>query len=153
VTTPADPIPPLVVEFDVGAGIEHAFDTWVHHAERWWPRNHTMSGAPAAIVFEPRVGGRIFERALDGSEHDWGEVVAWERPRRLRYLWHLFFDRREATMVDLTFTPVTNGTRVRIEQTGWDALGGERGPRRDRTVNGWHATTAPYRELLGAPSS
>lgn len=39
------------------------------------------------VTFESHPGGRIDERTPDGAEHDWGEVLAWEPPRRLAYLW------------------------------------------------------------------
>ena len=141
-------IPPLVVEFEVAADVEHAFDLWVSRAERWWPPGHTISGDPAAIVFEPRAGGRIYEHALDGSEFEWGEVLEWEPPTYLRYLWHLIFPRAEATTVELTFTPFAGGTRVRLVQTGWDALGDDGASRREKTIDGWAAVTGSYRESL-----
>jgi uncharacterized protein YndB with AHSA1/START domain len=143
----SDAIPPLVVEFRVAAAPTHAFDTWVRRPERWWPAGHTVSGSPAAIVFEPRAGGRIYERAADGVEHDWGEVLDWEPPGRLRYLWHLFFTPAEATEIELTFERAGRGTLVRLVQTGWDALGDEGRPRRERTVKGWNAVTGGYRQL------
>jgi uncharacterized protein YndB with AHSA1/START domain len=141
-------IPPLVVEFEGAAAPAHAFDTWVADTTRWWPTGHTMSGDPAAIVFEPRPGGRIFERAGDGTELPWGEVLEWEPPHRLRYLWHLFFPRPEATEVEITFTATRAGTAVRLVQTGFDALGDAGRVRRERTVQGWAAVIAPYRELF-----
>lgn len=148
--TSADSLPPLVHELVVGADVDHAFATWVERAALWWPRGHTMSGDPEAVTFEPRAGGRIVERGRDGSEHVWGEVVAWEPPRRLELLWHLFFPRSEATTVTITFDPVDAGTAIRLVQTGWDALG-DAGPiRRERTVQGWAAVTGPYAALLGS---
>ncbi len=141
-------IPPLVVEFDVATTPEHAFDTWVADTGRWWPTGHTMSGAPDAIVFEPQAGGRIFERDGDGNELAWGEVLQWEPPHRVRYLWHLFFPRAEATEVDVTFTATETGTAVRLVQSGFDALGDDGAVRRERTVQGWAAVTAPYRARL-----
>lgn len=138
------PIPPLVVEFEVGAPVAHAFHVWVDEAARWWPRSHTVSGGPAAVVFEPRAGGRIFERGGDGTEHVWGEVLEWDPPGRLRYLWHLFFTRDDATEVEVTFTPSPVGTSVRLVQTGWDRLGDAGPVRRERTVAGWAAVTSPY---------
>lgn len=148
-----DPLPPLVVELTVAASPEDAFDSWTEEATRWWPKGHTVSGDPVAIVVEPRVGGRIFERAGDGTEVDWGEVISWERPHRFAFHWHLFFARAEATQVELTFRPVAGGTCVRLEQRGWEALGNEGRVRRERTVHGWAAVTAPFAAYLGSRST
>jgi uncharacterized protein YndB with AHSA1/START domain len=93
---------PLVVEFEVGVAPRQAFETWTRRCATWWPPSHTMSGDPSAIIFEPRAGGRIVEHGVDG-DHEWGEVLAWEPPDRLRCLWHPFFDRAEATELDITF--------------------------------------------------
>ena len=107
-----------------------------------------MSTSPATIVVEPHIGGRIYERAADGAEHAWGEVLLWDPPRAIRWNWHLFFSRAEATQLDVTFTPSATGTAVRLVQSGWDARG-EAGPsRRERTVQGWTQVTAGYRELI-----
>ncbi|WP_432946986.1 SRPBCC domain-containing protein [Kribbella sp. CA-253562] len=139
-------IEPLVVEFSVQAPQQHAFEVWTRRCALWWPASHTVSGDPAAITFEPSVGGRIFETAPDGTEHPWGEVLAWEPPGRLRFLWHLFFDRTEATEVELTFTPSGDGTVVRLEQSGWDRLGAAGTPRRERTGHAWAELTKLYAE-------
>ena len=109
---------------------------------------HTASGDPAAITFESRAGGRIVERGRDGAEHDWGRVLDWEPPTRLRYLWHLFFDPGEATEVELTFTAVPAGTAVRLEQRGWEKLGEAAPPRRERTGQAWGRLTADYARAL-----
>ena len=62
---------------------------------RWWPKGHSASGDPDAVVtLEPRLGGRIFERTPDGAEIDWGEITAWDPPHRLGYLWHIGRDPR-----------------------------------------------------------
>ena len=95
---------PLVHEFPVACSVEHAFDVWAVRTGMWWPAAHSVSGSPEAVVFEPRAGGRIFERAPGGEEHDWGRVVAWEPPRRLVYTWHLRQDRADATEVEISFT-------------------------------------------------
>lgn len=145
----SEELPPLVVEFDVAADPSVAFAAWVGRAATWWPRGHTISGSPRAVVFEPHVGGRIFERDAAGGEHDWGEVLAWEPPSRLGFLWHLFFTRQEATHVEVSFTPVAGGTRVRLVQAGWEAHGDTGSARRERTGAGWAAVTAPYRAQFG----
>lgn len=139
---------PLVVEFEVRATPEHAFDIWTRRAALWWPRSHTLSGHPESIMFEPRPRGRVFERAANGVEHDWGEVLDWAPPTRVRYLWHLFFDRSEATEVELTFTTVPDGTHVRLEHRGWERLGDVGPPRRARTGQVWAELTRSYQEAV-----
>lgn len=137
-------IEPLVVEFEVDAPVAHAFNVWTQRCATWWPRTHTLTGDPAAITFEPSPGGRIYETAADGTEHPWGEILEWQPPARLRFLWHLFFDRSQATEVDITFHARGAGTVVRLEQTGWDNLGPEGAPRRERTSTAWATITSRY---------
>ena len=60
---------------------EHAFTTWTTRIGSWWPADHTVSRSEdAAVVLQAGVGGRIYERTVDGREHDWGEITAWEPP-------------------------------------------------------------------------
>ena len=134
---------PLVIEFEVRVAPAHAFDVWTRRCATWWPRSHTMSGAPSAISFEPRSGGRIVEHA-PGGDHEWGEVLDWEPPRRLRCIWHPFFDRSEATELDVTFRAVATGTAVRLEQRGWERLGEAAAPRRARTEGAWSVVTGAF---------
>jgi len=115
----------------------------------WWPGSHSVSGAPEAVVFEPRAGGRIYERAPGGAEHEWGRVLAWEPPRRLVYSWHLRQDRADATEVEITFTAAGEGTRVVITHRGWERLGA-RGPElRERNVRGWAGLLPRYVSATG----
>lgn len=139
---------PIVVEFDVRATPQHAFDVWTARPSLWWPRSHTLTQDPdLAVVFEPFPGGRIYERGSDGAEHEWGEVLVWNPPVRVDYLWHLFFDRSEATEITVTFTEIEDGSRVRLEQTGFEKLCDEIGAeRRRRTNHAWLEVTGYFRE-------
>ena len=102
-----------------------------------WPRD-------AEVVLEPRLGGRIFERTVDGVEHEWGEVTLWEPPHRLGYLWHLRTDRSAATEVEIRFIAEAGGaTRIEIEHAGWERLGGAGPQWRDRNRMGW-TTLLPH---------
>jgi uncharacterized protein YndB with AHSA1/START domain len=139
---------PLVIEFDVAGSPADAFAVWTQRCATWWPSRHTVSGDPAAIVFEPHRGGRILERGRDGAEHDWGEVLDWDPPKRLRYRWHLFFDPSEATEVQLTFSPAGDRTAVRLEQRGFERLGDAGAPRRTRTRESWLSITARFADVL-----
>jgi uncharacterized protein YndB with AHSA1/START domain len=135
---------PLILDFEVAVPPPRAFETWTGRCATWWPRSHTVSGRPAAITFEPHPGGRIVERTSDGGEHQWGEILDWDPPSRLRYRWHLFFDPSEATEVEVTFRPIDGGTAVRLEQRGWERLGDAGTVRRDRTRKAWTSITASY---------
>lgn len=138
-------IEPIQLVFEVDAPPERAFATWTQRIGRWWPASHTVSGAPTSVTLEGWLGGRIFEVAADGSEHDWGEVTAWEPPSRLGYLWHLRRDRRDATDVEIRFVPVGDRTRVEIEHRGWERLGdGEAA--RDANRGGWASLLPHYVE-------
>ena len=76
------------------------------------------------MVLQDGVGGRIYERTGDGTEHDWGEVTVWQPPERLAYLWHLGRERADATEVEIRFVAQgTGATRVEIEHRGWERLG------------------------------
>lgn len=86
---------PLEIEFKVECSAEHAFAVWADKTSMWWPNDHSVSGeAGLTVTFEPRVGGRIFERTPQGAEHDWGEVIVWDPPGKLVYLWHIGRDRK-----------------------------------------------------------
>ena len=102
-----------------------------------------------AVTFEPWAGGRIYERTSGGREHDWGEVVSWDPPDRLVYLWHLMFGRSDATEVEVRFTSAGQATTVTIEHRGWERLGAAGAPRRDRTRQGWAAVISHYTPAAG----
>jgi hypothetical protein len=138
-------IEPLHLTFEVACPAEHAFTVWTSGIDAWWPADHTVSArTDAVVVLEDRVGGRIFERTPDGTEHDWGEVTVWEPPVRLGYLWHLRRDRADATDVDIRFIEQDAGTtRVEIVHTGWERLGAGGHDWRDRNRGGWE-TLLPH---------
>ena len=97
------------------------------------------------IVFEPRVGRRIFERTADGREFEWGEITAWEPPARLGYRWSIATTPEDATDVEIRFhRDGESATRVEIEHRGWDRLGA-RGPSwRDVNQGGWDGTLPAF---------
>lgn len=131
-------IEPLRLSFDVGCPVEHAFAVWTSGIGTWWPADHTVSGEADLVVLEAGAGGRIYERAPGGVEHDWGEVTVWEPPTRLGYLWHLRRDRADATEVEIRFVQQGDAaTRIEIEHRGWERLGADGQEWRDRNQHGW----------------
>jgi uncharacterized protein YndB with AHSA1/START domain len=148
------PIDPLRFEFTVACPPERAFELWANETSRWWPADHTVSATTGlTVTIEPRQGGRIYERTTDGTEHDWGRVVAWEPPRRLAYTWHLAQDPADATEVEIVFEPVdVGGTRVVITHSGWERLGARGAELRGRNQMGW-STLLPHYERAAEPFS
>ena len=139
---------PLELEFTVACPPARAFEMWAQRTSLWWPHEHSVSGKPGlTVTFEPRPGGRIYERTPGGDEHDWGEVLVWEPPRRLAYLWHLRFDRADATEVEVTFAAAGSETAVSIVHRGWERLGAEGPERRERNRKGWAGVTQHYRRI------
>ena len=71
-------------------------------------------------VLEPRLGGRWYERGVDGSECEWGRVLAWEPPRHVAVSWNIDgnfqyeADPERCSRVDVTFR-ADGPTRTRVE--------------------------------------
>ena len=74
-------------------------------------------------------------------------MLVWEPPRRLVYLWHLRFDRTDATQVEVTFDASGDGTSVSIVHRRWERLGAKGPERRERNRKGWTGVTEDYRRL------
>ena len=121
----------------VDASVERAFTVFTENMEAWWPATHHIAKQPfAAIVVEPRQGGRWFEIASDGTECEWGRVLAWEPPHRVTFAWHLQPDWKfdpnpeKASEVEIRFVEEGAGkTRVELEHRsierhgeGWEQL-------------------------------
>lgn len=88
-STPA-PIPPITGTVTVALPLRHAFEVFTGRIDAWWPhRFHIGAAEVEEVVLEPRVGGRWYERDVDGSECDWGRVLAWEPPTRLLLTWQI----------------------------------------------------------------
>ncbi len=137
---------PLNMSFEVACSAEHAFRVWTADIDRWWPRDHTVSGqAGLKIVLESGAGGRIYERTSEGVEHEWGEVKIWNPPRQLVYLWYLRQDRADATEVEINFVAQSNtATRLEIEHRGWERLGKTSDERRAQNRGGWESLMPHY---------
>lgn len=124
-------IPPVQRSITVNAPVEKAFRVYTEGFDSWWPRGHHIGTAELAeAVLEPRAGGRWYERGVDGSECEWGRVLAWEPPHRLVVTWQINGnwqydpDPAHASEVEVVFTDLGDGrTRVELEHRGFEKLG------------------------------
>lgn len=127
----------------VDAPIERAFSVFTKEMGTWWPStHHILQGELAEMVFEPRVGGSIYDRATDGTECRWARVLAYDPPHRLVFSWdvsnqfQIETDHGKTSEVAVTFTAEgPDRTHVLLEHSKLDAHG-----------EGWEQ----HRDMVGA---
>src|SRR4029450_7068634 len=74
----------------VDAAIDRAFSVFTEQFGDFKPPEHNLLGAPIAeTVFEPRVGGHIVDRAVDGTECRWARILVYEPPVRVVFSWEI----------------------------------------------------------------
>lgn len=72
---------PVKQSIVVEAPIERAFKVFTEEFGSFKPREHNLLAVRIAeTVFEPRVGGSIYDRGIDGSECRWARVLAFDPP-------------------------------------------------------------------------
>ena len=104
----------------VDASPEVAFETFTRQLTSWWPSSHTIfEDRVERLVFDERVGGRVYEQSSDGEEADWADVLSWEPHTRFVLRWRVN-PERGATELEVRFTPEGTGTRVDLQHRGWD---------------------------------
>jgi uncharacterized protein YndB with AHSA1/START domain len=130
-----------------------AFAVFTAEIGKWWPPTHSIGGKFKEAVLEPRAGGRWYERGTDGSECDWGKVLAWEPPARLLLAWQLDANFKYApdlaTEVEVRFIAAAAGaTRVELEHRKLERLG-EHAEKLGEAINrGWPAVLGAYAAAL-----
>jgi uncharacterized protein YndB with AHSA1/START domain len=116
----------------VDAPIERAFDVFTTRFGSFKPRDHNLLGGVdiAETVFEPRVGGYLYDRGVDGSECRFARVLAYEPPHRLLMSWlispqwQLESDPEKASEWEVRFIPeAPERTRVELEHRRLDRHG------------------------------
>jgi uncharacterized protein YndB with AHSA1/START domain len=122
---------PVRTSIVVQAPITRAFEVFTADMGSWWPADHhILEGELAEMVFEPRVGGHIYDRATDGSECHWARVLAYKPPDRLVFSWdidlqwQLEADPQRTSEVEVRFVAETpTRTRVELEHRGIERHG------------------------------
>jgi uncharacterized protein YndB with AHSA1/START domain len=114
-----------------------AFQLFTERFDQIKPREHNMLRVDIAkSVFEPKVGGRVYDLGADGTECQWGRVLTYEPPNRIVFTWEISphwqieSDLARASEVEVRFIPEGEG-RTRIELVhrnlerhgeGWQSL-------------------------------
>ena len=129
----------------VDVPIERAFSVFTQDFDSIKPREHNMLAVEIAeTVFEPREGGRIYDRGVDGSECQWARVLAYEPPDRVVFSWDISpqwqieSNLEKTSEVEVRFISETpERTRVELEHRNLERHG-----------DGWEGT----REGVGSDS-
>jgi uncharacterized protein YndB with AHSA1/START domain len=126
---------------------EHAFETFTERIYTWWPfETHSPANErPESATFEPRVGGRVYDRTATGEEHEWATVLAWEPPTRFVVDWHVT-PGNPSTELEVRFVPEGDGTRVELEHRGWERYGDEAAETCASYNSGWEKVLRPFVE-------
>jgi uncharacterized protein YndB with AHSA1/START domain len=128
----------------VNATPETAFRVFTEQIGDWWPLEHySVLDGVQTVVFEE---DRIVERAADGSESVWGEILDFEVAGRLRFTWHPGRDDADPTEVEVTFATDGDGTAVTLVHSGWERLSEERRAGRADYENGWPGVLDRFRQ-------
>jgi uncharacterized protein YndB with AHSA1/START domain len=141
-------IPSVRKSVTVNAPVEKAFKVYTEGFNTWWPPQHHIGKAEMTeAVLEVRPGGRWYERGVDGSECEWGRVLAYEPPHRLVLSWQIdgtwqyVADPARGSEVEVLFTDLGNGrTRVDLEHRHFErhgATGAELGGAVANEEGGW----------------
>ena len=130
----------------VEAPIARAFKVFTEDFGSFKPAEHNMlKVAIAETVFEPKVGGFLYDRGVDGSVCRWARVLAYEPPNRVLLTWNITpqwwieTDPNKVSEWEVRFiAEAANRTRVELEHRnlerhgeGWesvrDGVAGEQG--------------------------
>jgi uncharacterized protein YndB with AHSA1/START domain len=121
----------------VEAPLERAFSVFTDEFGSFKPPEHNILGVDIAeTVFEPRVGGHLYDRGVDGSECRWARVLVYEPPNRVVISWdisphwQLETDPEKTSEVEVRFVAETpDRTRVELEHRnlerhgdGWEGV-------------------------------
>ena len=131
---------PLVFTVTVELSVDAAFMLFTDKIGTWWPKaTHSIGEDRSAdVIFDGREGGRLFERLDDGTEHAWGEVLAWEPPERFVITWHPSVEPIAMTEVEVTFTAIdASSTTVQLTHRDWQKLGDVAAVTRQGYSVGW----------------
>jgi uncharacterized protein YndB with AHSA1/START domain len=147
-------LPPVRKSVVVPLDGRSAFDLFIRRLPEWWPlaaRSVALENAVSCHV-EARVGGRLYEVARDGREHDWGRFLVLEEPSRAVFSWHPGIPPAAATEVEVLFHSNGNETRVEIEHRHWERLGARASFVRGLMDGGWVGVIARFEALAQGKS-
>jgi uncharacterized protein YndB with AHSA1/START domain len=123
----------------VEAPMDRAFSVFTERFGDFKPPEHNLLGvAIAETVFDPHVGGHIYDRGVDGSECRWARILAYDPPHLVVFSWDISpqwqieKDPDNTSEVEVRFVAETpQRTRLELEHRdidrhgpGWQGVAG-----------------------------
>ena len=132
-------VPPVEKSVLVRCDPARAFAAFTAEIAQWWPmQSHSVAQAQTrTVAIEPKVGGRVYETAADGTDSEWGRIITWSPPAGFSMTWHPGRAADPHTIVELSFVAEGSATRVRLVHRGWEALGERAEAARESYEGGW----------------
>jgi uncharacterized protein YndB with AHSA1/START domain len=126
-------IEPVRVEVSIALPAARVFERFARELGDWWPHEYTWSqDVLHDIGIEPRLDGLCFEIGPHGFRCDWGRVLEWEPPSRLRLAWQIsprrepVPDPNQASSVTVSFaTDAPRRTRVMLVHEAFERHGAD----------------------------
>lgn len=144
-----DPFAPVVKVVTVPMTAGEAFRAFTAGLEAWWPfgTHSTADGEHAAVSFGSGVGEKVVEVHPDGRREVWGTLTSWAPPELLTMTWHPGGPPERATELEVRFSETSDGTRVHLRHTGWEAVDDGAAARADYDA-GWDVVLGRYVDSL-----
>ena len=141
----------------VNAPVDRAFDVFATRMGQWWHKEHSIAKGTTQVdvVIEPRAGGRWYEKGANGSEHQWGRVLAYDPPRRLVLAWQLtrefVYDPDFETIVEINFEETDGTTTVHFEHRDLERMGADAVETLESMDGGWGMLLDLYKAASEQP--
>lgn len=156
--TTTDELTTLRRQIIVDVPQDHAFEVFTNRFDDIKPREFNLM--PVDIeetVFEPRVGGHIYDRGVDGGVCRWARVLEFEPPQRfviswdITARWQLETNPDQTSEVEIRFVPIGDTqTRVELEHRHLDRHGEGWQDYRAGIAGGWPAFLQNFHALTAA---
>lgn len=135
---------PLVKQIDIRRSAPDAYRLFTQEMTAWWPlKTHTRAKDAAGevtvdIKCETRIGGRLYETLNTGEEREWGEVLAIDDGRMIRFSFGMGAPKDKTGHVEVVFDPIdSKSCRVTLTHTRWENFGEMAEYMRGRSSEGW----------------
>jgi uncharacterized protein YndB with AHSA1/START domain len=140
------------LELAIGEPVAKVWTAFVGNASLWWPPSLYSLAEPNGFVVEPRLGGRLYERNVNGEERDWFRVLGIEPEKSIDISGQLCSPYGPPTISRwrVEFVGTKHGTLVCIRE---DLIGEANAAAAESTRTAWHTVFgAGLRDYVEAQS-